>query len=114
MTTDTAFAVPHESRDKTSLTGPEYALTACGPGMCDATTTGMLMPNVDRYMTREPYSVVSTDAMDQRKADCVVVNGRDGVEGIFPAMDAFAALTDLLRRATTGTQNLRAPSKETS
>jgi CBS domain-containing protein len=131
----------------------------------------MLMPTVDRYMTREPYSVASTDSlarvrhlmlvhsirhlpvidagrligvvadrdltaveampgvnfdhvevvrvmtkplqvwgetpldetcelMAQRKADCVVVQGGHGVQGIFTTTDAITALTDLLRRAT--------------
>jgi acetoin utilization protein AcuB len=131
----------------------------------------MLMPVVDRYMTREPYSVSSTDSlsrvrhmllvhsirhlpvidggrlvgvisdrdlaaiegvpgvdlarvevarvmaapvqvwgetpldevselMTKRKSDCVVVQGGHGVAGIFTAMDALAALTDLLRRTT--------------
>lgn len=129
------------------------------------------MPTVDRYMTREPYSVASTnslerardlmhrhmirhlpvidddrligvisdrdvttvaavpgmdldhvevsrvmtpplyvwgtapldevsDLMSERKADCVVVRGGHGIEGIFTAVDALAALSDLLRRAT--------------
>lgn len=129
------------------------------------------MPSVDRYMTREPYSVASTDTlyrarqmlvrhgirhlpvvdgrklvgvlsdrdidlvaaipgmdlnhvevarvmtsplgvwahmpldevselMARNKADCVVVRGGHGVEGIFTAIDAMQALSDLLRRAT--------------
>jgi len=131
----------------------------------------MLMPSVDRYMTREPYSVGSTDTlhrarqmmvrhairhlpvvdghklvgviserdvdliaaipgidldhveiarvmrsplgvwahmpldevselMARNKVDCVVVRGGHGVEGIFTAIDAMQALSDLLRRAT--------------
>jgi acetoin utilization protein AcuB len=131
----------------------------------------MLMPSVDRYMTREPYSIASTDTlarartmmvkhqirhlpvvdgdrlvgvvsdrdvevvsavpgmdlthveigrvmrppldvwgetpldevselMTTRRSDCVVVRGGHGVEGIFTAVDALAALADLLRRAT--------------
>jgi acetoin utilization protein AcuB len=134
--------------------------------------SGMLMPTIDRYMTREPYSVMSTETlahakermqaheirhlpvidggrlvgmiterdlrvidampglelahieiarvmsapiqvwgtapldevaelMTKRRADCVVVRGGHGVEGIFTAVDALVALTDLLRRATT-------------
>ena len=130
----------------------------------------MLMPSIDRYMTREPYSVSSSDAlararhlmlvhairhlpvidrghlvgvvsdhdvatieaipgvclehievarvmseplrvwgetpldevselMSKRKADCVVVQGGQGVEGIFTTSDAIGALTDLLRRS---------------
>ena len=131
----------------------------------------MLMPSIDRYMTREPYSVASTDTlarvrhmmhahairhlpvidggklvgvvsdrdliaienmlgvdlahvevsrvmsrplqvwgetpldevaelMMKRKADCVVVQGGHGVQGIFTSSDAMYALTDLLRRVT--------------
>jgi acetoin utilization protein AcuB len=132
----------------------------------------MLMPSVERYMTREPYSVGATDSlafarrlmrdhlirhlpvlgadakligvlaerdvavvsavpgihldnievsrvmapavdvwgempldevsklMRERKTDCVVVQGGQGVAGIFTAMDALDALADLLRRAT--------------
>lgn len=139
--------------------------------MVGAETPSMLMPGIDRYMTREPYSVASTDSlarvqrmmlahsirhvpvidggrlvgvvsdrdvaavegipdvdlavlgvarvmrapvqvwgetpldevselMTSRKTDCVVVQGGDGVAGIFTVTDALAALTDLLRRAT--------------
>jgi acetoin utilization protein AcuB len=131
----------------------------------------MLMPSVDRYMTREPYSIGSTatlerarllmarhqirhlpvvdggrlvgmiserdiknlaaipgveldhvevarvmeppvdvwgetpldevsELMTKRGSDCVVVRGGHGVEGIFTAVDALHALSDLLRRAT--------------
>jgi acetoin utilization protein AcuB len=131
----------------------------------------MLMPSVDRYMTREPYSISATDnallartrmhhhairhlpviegnalvglvserdldtieavpgidlghveiarvmrpplyvwaetpldevsdLMAKSRVDCVVVRGGHGVEGIFTAVDALAALSDLLRRAT--------------
>lgn len=131
----------------------------------------MLMPNVERYMTREPFSVASTDTLElvktlmrehdirhlpvvdggrlvgiiserdlhvveavpgiqlshvevarvmaspidvwaetpidqvsslmaEKKCDCVVVQGGQGVEGVFTATDALLALTDLVRRAT--------------
>lgn len=131
----------------------------------------MLMPTVKRYMTREPYSIASTDnltrakdlmlkhgirhlpvvdgarlvgvlsdrdldvvqavpgidlahvevgrvmalplpvwgetpidevstLMAKTKSDCVVVQGGQGVEGIFTATDALQALADLVRRAT--------------
>lgn len=131
----------------------------------------MLMPSVDRYMTREPYSITSTsnlerarslmtrhqirhlpvvdgdrvvgvvsdreiatvgavpgvdlefvevarvmtrpldvwgetpldevsELMSKHHADCVVVHGGQGLEGIFTAVDALHALSDLLRRAT--------------
>ena len=143
--------------------------TPAGGGTVGATRHHMLMPPVDRYMTREPYSVASTDTlarvrhlmtshmirhlpvidkdklvgvisdrdvaviehvpgvdlarvevarlmtkpltvwghtgldevselMTNRKADCVVVQGGHGVQGIFTAVDALSALTDLLRR----------------
>ena len=131
----------------------------------------MLMPNVKRYMTREPYSIASSESltrakdlmekhlirhlpvvddgrltgiisdrdldviaavpgidlahvevarvmappidvwgetpidevstlMAERKRDCVVVRGGQGVEGVFTATDALKALADLARRAT--------------
>jgi acetoin utilization protein AcuB len=131
----------------------------------------MLMPNVERYMTREPVSVTSTDTlalakrmmeshsvhhlpvidegrlvgiisdrdihvvaavpgidfsrvlvarvmappievrsetpidevstlMAEQRHDCVVVQGGQGVEGIFTATDALQALATLVRRAT--------------
>lgn len=131
----------------------------------------MLMPSVDRYMTREPYSIPSTaslerartlmrrhqirhlpvvdgdrlvgmiaerdvdlisavpgvelpyvevarvmsppidvwgetpldevsELMTKRRSDYVVVRGGHGLEGIFTAVDALRALSDLLRRAT--------------
>jgi acetoin utilization protein AcuB len=131
----------------------------------------MLMPTVDRYMTREPYSIASTETlgrartmmrshairhlpvvdgerlvgilserdvelmgavpgvdlshvevarvmappldvwgetpldevselMTSQRSDCVVVRGGHGVEGIFTAVDALSALSELLRRVT--------------
>ncbi len=139
--------------------------------MSDARFSVMLMPSVDRYMTREPYSINSTSSleraqqlmtqheirhlpvvdgdrvvgvvsdrevatmaaipgldledvavarvmsrpvdvwgsmpldevselMSKSRADCVVVHGGHGLEGIFTAVDALHALSDLLRRAT--------------
>lgn len=129
----------------------------------------MLMPEVSRYMTREPYTIPSTcsasrardvmrshlirhlpildgtqlvgivsaaelqalsqvpgvdldhveiadvmhppltvwgslpldqvaDYMSEQKAECVVVLGGHGVQGIFTAVDALRALSDLLQR----------------
>jgi CBS domain-containing protein len=140
-------------------------------GMRGATTPSMLMPSVKRFMTREPYSVASTESlararhlmtvhgirhlpvidssqlvgiiadrdvatieaipgidlaylevsrvmskplrvwgetpldevsnlMMRLKADCVIVQGGQGVQGIFTSSDALGALTELLRRAT--------------
>lgn len=131
----------------------------------------MLMPTVKRYMTREPYSIASTDhlahakdlmhahqirhlpvidgdalvgilserdiavlealpgielahveiarvmqppvavwgdaaidevsaVMAEQRRDCVVVKGGHGVAGVFTAIDALRALTDIVRRAT--------------
>ncbi|MBA2542244.1 MAG: CBS domain-containing protein [Deltaproteobacteria bacterium] len=139
--------------------------------MSSASSPCMLMPSVDRYMTREPYSISSTSSLErarelmhrhqirhlpvvdgerlvgvlserdidvfaaapgielahvevarvmsppidvwgetpldevselmtQRRSDCVVVRGGHGLEGIFTAVDALSALSDLLRRAT--------------
>lgn len=46
-----------------------------------------------------PLDEVS-ELMTKRKSDCVVVQGGEGVQGIFTATDAIAALTELLRRVT--------------
>ncbi len=140
-------------------------------GMSGARAPAMLMPSVDRYMTREPYSIASTATLDRgrllmqrhdirhlpvvdgdklvgmicdrdiavmsalpgvdlshvevsrvmsppvdvwgetpldevselmtkQRTDYVVVRGGQGLEGIFTAVDALVALSDLLRRAT--------------
>jgi len=45
-----------------------------------------------------PLDEVS-DLMSTHRTDCVVVRSGDGVEGIFTAVDALHALSDLLRRA---------------
>ena len=145
-----------------------FVVTGGTPG---ASTPGMLMPSVDRYMTREPYSIAPTACLDsaqrlmkrheihhlpvvdgdklvgmiaerditvlaaapgvdlervvvalvmappldvwgetpldevselmtKQRSDYVVVRGGHGVEGIFTAVDALNALSDLLRRAT--------------
>lgn len=41
-----------------------------------------------------------SDVMRERKADCVLVSEKAGVAGIFTAVDALAALSDLLQRVT--------------
>jgi acetoin utilization protein AcuB len=46
-----------------------------------------------------PIDEVST-LMAENKSDCVVIQGGQGVEGIFTATDALQALADLVRRAT--------------
>lgn len=45
-----------------------------------------------------PLDEVS-DLMSDKRADCVVVMGGHGVQGIFTAIDALRALSELLRRA---------------
>jgi acetoin utilization protein AcuB len=47
----------------------------------------------------EPIDEVAT-LMAQHKADCVIVRGGHGVDGIFTAVDALQALADVARRAT--------------
>lgn len=41
------------------------------------------------------------ETMAESKADCVVVLGGHGVQGIFTSSDALRALGDVLQRATT-------------
>lgn len=47
-----------------------------------------------------PLDEVS-DLMSDKRADCVVVMGGHGVQGIFTAVDALRALGELLRRCAT-------------
>jgi acetoin utilization protein AcuB len=61
---------------------------------------------VDLAMTPNPFIVTSDTALDEiteimaeHKYGSVIVVGRDGVEGIFTAVDACQALTTLLRSA---------------
>jgi acetoin utilization protein AcuB len=61
---------------------------------------------VDLAMTPNPFIVTGDTALDEiteimaeHKYSSVIVVGRDGVEGIFTAVDACGALTTLLRRA---------------
>jgi acetoin utilization protein AcuB len=161
---------PEAQRVRENVAEPTNRRSADG-GTLGAAGPSMLMPSIDRYMTREPYSVASTEnlsrvrhlmlahsirhlpvidggrlvgvvgdrdviavesvpgidlahvevsrvmskpvqvwgetpldevseLMTKRKADCVVVQGGHGVQGIFTSSDAISALTDLLRRAT--------------
>jgi acetoin utilization protein AcuB len=62
---------------------------------------------VERVMTERPLIVTGDTALDEvveimgeHKYGSVVVEGRSGIEGIFTAIDACRALTDVLRRAT--------------
>lgn len=59
---------------------------------------------VDEAMTENPYIVTAdtrldevTDTMAKRKYGSAIVTGRDGVEGIFTAVDACRAFADVLR-----------------
>ncbi len=58
-----------------------------------------VMTDPIQVWSETPIDEVSTLMRDNRR-DCVVVKGGHGVEGIFTAMDALAALADLVRRAT--------------
>lgn len=60
---------------------------------------------VERAMTPDPFVVTGDTALDEiteimaeHKYGSVIVMGRDGVEGIFTAVDACQALTTILRR----------------
>ena len=64
--------------------------------------------NVDEAMTARPFIVTGDTALDEvldimteHKYGSVIVVGRDGVEGIFTAVDACRVLSDVLRRAAT-------------
>jgi CBS domain-containing protein len=61
---------------------------------------------VDQVMTPNPFIVTGDTALDEiteimaeHKYSSVIVMGRDGVEGIFTAVDACQALTRILRDA---------------
>jgi len=76
-------------------------------------TSAQLDPDlvhVDRAMTPNPFIVTSDAALDEiteimaeHKYGSVIVMGRDGVEGIFTAVDACRALTTILRRMASET-----------
>ena len=58
-------------------------------------------------MTETPFVVTSDTALDEvveimgeHKYGSVVIEGHDGIEGIFTAVDACRALTEVLRRVT--------------
>jgi len=60
---------------------------------------------VDQAMTSNPFIVTGDTALDEiteimaeQKYSSVIVMGREGVEGIFTAVDACRALTTILRR----------------
>lgn len=60
---------------------------------------------VEQAMTPNPFIVTGDTALDEvteimaeHKYGSVIVMGRDGVEGIFTAIDACQALTTILRR----------------
>lgn len=58
----------------------------------------IMSPPVDVW-GETPLDEVS-DLMTRKRSDYVVVRGGHGLEGIFTAVDALNALSDLLRRAT--------------
>jgi acetoin utilization protein AcuB len=76
-------------------------------------TTAKLDPDtarVDQAMTPNPFIVTGDTALDEvteimaeHKYGSVVVMGRNGVEGIFTAVDACQALTTILRRTVAET-----------
>ena len=62
---------------------------------------------VEDAMTERPFVVTSDTSVDEvveimgeKKYGSVVVMGRDGIEGIFTAVDACRALAQILRRVT--------------
>jgi acetoin utilization protein AcuB len=72
-----------------------------GPNACDPETT-----LVHAAMTDKPFVATGdmpldeiVDIMAEHKYGCVIVLGRNGVEGIFTAIDACQALATILRRA---------------
>lgn len=65
---------------------------------------------VAQAMTPDPFIVTSDTALDEvteimaeHRYSSVIVMGRDGVEGIFTAVDACQALTTMLRRTVDAT-----------
>ena len=69
------------------------------------TTVDAEITRVDQAMTANPFIVTGDTALDEiteimaeQKYSSVIVMGRDGVEGIFTAVDACRALTTILRR----------------
>jgi acetoin utilization protein AcuB len=65
---------------------------------------------VDQAMVPNPFIVTGDTALDEiteimaeHKYGSVIVMGRDGVEGIFTAVDACHALATILRRAVAET-----------
>jgi len=66
---------------------------------------------VEQAMIPNPFIVTSDTALDEvteimaeHKYGSVIVMGRDGIEGIFTAVDACHALTTILRSVTDETQ----------
>lgn len=91
--------------DKGALCGilseRDVKLLSAAPGLDPATTL------VHAAMTDRPFTVTSDAPIDEvleimaeHKYGSVVVLGRDGVEGIFTAVDACGAFADVLRKAT--------------
>lgn len=75
--------------------------------LCEASGTDPATARIDLVMIDSPFVVTSDAPLDEvveimaeRKYGSVVVVGRDGVEGIFTAVDACKALADVLQHAT--------------
>ena len=71
------------------------------------TNVGLHTTHVQDAMTDHPCVVTGDTALDEvaeimgdKKYGSVVVMGREGVEGVFTAVDACHALAQILRRAT--------------
>src|SRR5690349_15680485 len=63
--------------------------------------------HVDEAMTERPFIVTGDTALDEvvsimseHKYGSVIVMGRDGIEGIFTAVDACRVLADVLQRVS--------------
>jgi acetoin utilization protein AcuB len=77
----------------------DVELVAAVPGVdLGRVEVGRIMGPPYYVWSQTPLDEVS-DLMSASKTDYVVVRGGRGVEGIFTAVDALAALSDLLRRA---------------
>jgi acetoin utilization protein AcuB len=77
----------------------DVELVAAVPGVdLGHVEVGRIMGPPYYVWSETPLDEVS-DLMSASKTDYVVVRGGHGVEGIFTAVDALAALSDLLRRA---------------
>lgn len=79
----------------------DISVVAAVPGvdLSHVEVSRVMSPPVD-VRGDTPLDEVS-ELMNQRGVDYVVVRGGQGLQGIFTAVDALNALSDLLRRTTT-------------